>query len=42
MGRDNGKKGRKGFQEQLYRTHGHNQGGVEAGEEGGDGWGGGE
>ena len=35
-----GEKG-KGFQEQLYRTHGQNQTGVESGEGGGDGWGGG-
>ena len=30
----------KGFQERLQRTHGQNQGGVESGEGGGDGWGG--
>ena len=38
VGGDNRGKGRKGFQEQLYRTHGQNQGGMEAGEGGGDGW----
>ena len=36
-----GGKGGKRFQEQLERTHGQNQGGLEAGEGGGDGWGGG-
>ena len=41
MGGDKGRKGEKGFQEQLYRIHGQNQGGVESGEGGGDGWGGG-
>ena len=39
---DNGEEAGKGFQEQLYRTHGQNQEGVEAGEGGGDGWGWGE
>ena len=32
----------KGFQEQLERTHGQNQGQVKSGEGGEDGWGGGE
>ena len=30
--------GGKGFQEQLWRTHGQNQGGVEAREGGREGW----
>ena len=37
MGGDKGRKGEKGFQEQLYRIHGQNQGGVESGEGGGYG-----
>ena len=41
MGRNNEGKGKKRFQEQLQRTHGPNQGGIEAGEGDGDGWGGG-
>ena len=41
MGGDNGGKRVKGLQEQLERTHGQNQVGVESGEGSGDGWGGG-
>ena len=37
MGGDKGRKGEKGFQEQLYRIHGQNKGGVESGEGGGYG-----
>ena len=39
MGRDNGWRGGKGFQEQLQRSHGQNQDGLESGERGVDGWG---
>ena len=42
MGGDNEGKRVKSFQEQLQRTHGQNQEGVESGEGGGDGWGGGK
>ena len=42
VGGDNGEERGKSFWEQLSRTHGQNQGGMEAGEGGGDGWGGGE
>ena len=34
-----GAKGEKGFQEQLSRTHGQNQGRVKSREGDGDGWG---
>ena len=39
MGGVNGGKRVKGFQEQLQKTHGQNQRGVESGEGGGDAWG---
>ena len=38
MGGDNTGKRVKDFQEQLQRTDGQNQGGMELGEGGGDGW----
>ena len=38
VGGDNGGKRVKGFQEQVKKTHGQNQGGVEAGEGGWYGW----
>ena len=40
VGGDNRGKEGKGFEEQLLRTHRQNQGGVESGEGGRDGWGG--
>ena len=40
-GGDKGGKWGKGFQEQLYRTHGQNQGRWKQGREAGMAWGGG-
>ena len=39
VGGSNGGGREKGFQEQLQKTHGQNQRGVESGEGGGDAWG---
>ena len=41
VGGEDGWKEGKGYQEQLQRTHGQNQGGMESEEGRGNGWGGG-